>query len=265
MHLQNFHVVVECVEATPASATLSYGGPRLTSHPKSPATRNRVPFQTIRPFYFPMPLIDPVTMSGSKSPSQAVLSKPTNPISLLPTDVARILTHVQPVLLLSTYYLRFSALVADPVSTLTTSLAPLILLQTTYCLFCLPIAPASPIPGKKTPSKKGKPATGKKSYEPSSSINASTIAVRILLFPLLQTSLHTKSDEALTASFSTTARPPLPHPRHPLHPSPRNPPSPPRSACHNPYPRNHPLKRPPQSPGTISTLLHTRSRQNRLV
>lgn len=62
----------------------------------------------------------------------------TNPIDLLPTEIARWYTHVHPLLLLATYYLRFRALVEDRVTALATSLIPLAVLQLAYVVICLP-------------------------------------------------------------------------------------------------------------------------------
>lgn len=70
----------------------------------------------------------------------------SQPISVLSTDVARIYTHIHPILILSLYYLCFPSLVADPVSTLKQALAPLAHLQITYCVVCLP-----PYKGSSTP------------------------------------------------------------------------------------------------------------------
>lgn len=80
-----------------------------------------------------MPLIDPVTMA---TPDQA--SAKSQPVELLPTDLARIFTNVHPVLLLSAYYLRFPALVADPITTLLQSLPIVAVLQIAYATLCLP-------------------------------------------------------------------------------------------------------------------------------
>ena len=93
-----------------------------------------------------MPLIDPVTMSSTGQPSP---SKVSLPIELLPTGLAPIFTHIHPVLLLSAYYLRFPALVADPTSTLLNSLAPLAVVQMSYAVICLPATGTSPRPPKK--------------------------------------------------------------------------------------------------------------------
>lgn len=59
-------------------------------------------------------------------------------ISVLPTNTARLYTHIHPILILTLYYLCFPSLVADPVSTLKKTLAPLAHLQITYCVICLP-------------------------------------------------------------------------------------------------------------------------------
>ena len=60
------------------------------------------------------------------------------PTSTLSTPLARTLTHLHPALLLSTFLLSFSSLVADPVATSTALLGPLALIQGFYCLLCLP-------------------------------------------------------------------------------------------------------------------------------
>jgi len=78
------------------------------------------------------------------------------PIDVLPTEAARLYTHIHPFLVLGVYYIRFNALVADPVSTLLTSLLPLSFLQISYVVTCLPAAKGSvkqPIPA--TSLKKG--------------------------------------------------------------------------------------------------------------
>jgi hypothetical protein len=79
-----------------------------------------------------MPLIDPVT------------------IELLPTDFARIFSQAHPAILLSAYYLRFPALVADPVPNLLNSLLPLAAVQIIYAATCLPAVGSNAKPAKKT-------------------------------------------------------------------------------------------------------------------
>jgi GPI ethanolamine phosphate transferase 2/3 subunit F len=87
-----------------------------------------------------MPLIDPITMAGISADSKV---RPSMPIELLPNDIARVVTHLQPIIYLSSFYLRFPALVADPVPTLLVSLIPLALCQIVYCIVCLPAAGAA--------------------------------------------------------------------------------------------------------------------------
>lgn len=91
-----------------------------------------------------MPLVDPVTMSAP-APSA---TKKSLPIDLLPTDLSRTLAHAHPVLLLAAYYLRFPALVTDPIHTLQHSLLPLAIIQITYVFCCLPHAGSHAKPAK---------------------------------------------------------------------------------------------------------------------
>lgn len=109
-----------------------------------------------------MPLIDPVTMT---SPDQA--SVKSQPIELLPTDIAGIFTNVHNVLLLSAYYLRFPALVADPNTSLLQSLPILAVLQIVYATLCLP--PTGTGTSSK-PFKKAKPGAKKTDASPSKAI-----------------------------------------------------------------------------------------------
>lgn len=90
-----------------------------------------------------MPLIDPVTMSSAGATPKGPPVKASMPIEILPTDLARIFSQAHPALLLSAYYLRFPALVADPTSTLLNSLLPLALVQIVYVFTCLPAVGSS--------------------------------------------------------------------------------------------------------------------------
>lgn len=85
-----------------------------------------------------MPLVDPVTMSSVGTSSQVITIKPSLPIELLPNDIARIFSQVHPAILLSAFYVRFPALVADPTSTLLSTLLALAAVQTLYAVVCLP-------------------------------------------------------------------------------------------------------------------------------
>ena len=102
------------------------------------------------------------------TPDQA--SVKSQPVELLPTDLARIFTNVHPVLLLSAYYLRFPALVANPITTLLQSLPILAVLQIAYATCCLPPT------GSGTSSKhvkKAKPGAKKIDTSPSKAIVSS--------------------------------------------------------------------------------------------
>ena len=62
----------------------------------------------------------------------------SKPIPLLPTDAARLYTHIHPTLVLAYYYVRFPALVVDPIPTLLRDLIPLTIFQCAYSATCLP-------------------------------------------------------------------------------------------------------------------------------
>lgn len=81
----------------------------------------------------------------------------SQPISVLPTNIARLYTNIHPILILALYYFCFDSLVADPVSTLKKAIAPLAHLQITYCVVCLPPSSGGSTPAprsSKTPQKK---------------------------------------------------------------------------------------------------------------
>jgi len=125
-----------------------------------PDLQKRVPRRD--PFNNEMPLIDPVTMASTSPTDTTHPTKPSLPVELLPNDLARIVSQAHPALLLSAYYLRFPALVADPVSTLLHSLLPVAVIQIAYAVICLPAVGSTSKPVKKI-----KPGS-KKTPEPSS-------------------------------------------------------------------------------------------------
>jgi phosphatidylinositol glycan class F len=98
-------------------------------------------------------------------PDQLTLK--SQPVELLTTDLARIFTNVHPVLLLSAYYLRFPALVADPVTTLLQSLPVLAALQIAYATCCLPPTGSG---SSSKPLKKAKTGAKKLETSPSKAI-----------------------------------------------------------------------------------------------
>ncbi|KAI9842926.1 MAG: Glycosylphosphatidylinositol (GPI) anchor assembly protein [Sclerophora amabilis] len=64
-------------------------------------------------------------------------------IDVLKSDSARVFTHVHAILVLSLFYIRFGALVAEPVPSLLSSLLPLLIIQLSYVITCLPVAGAA--------------------------------------------------------------------------------------------------------------------------
>jgi len=111
----------------------------------------------------PQNLQSRATMSSTTTTTTATKPEsPTSaPIDLLDNDIARIYTHLHPLLLLSLFYFQFNALVANPVQTLLSSLVPLALLQIAYCILCLPPTTGSSSPQAKVAGKKGKSGKGK--------------------------------------------------------------------------------------------------------
>lgn len=122
-----------------------------------------------------MPLIDPVTTFAPSGKPAAAGSGQKNAslddealcraIPTLPSSLAQAIRHVHPIILLSLFYLRFGALVRDPVPTLLNSLPAVAALQVAYTVICLPAAGSSAAvqPAKKfRPGEKRKPvADGK--------------------------------------------------------------------------------------------------------
>jgi hypothetical protein len=82
----------------------------------------------------------PTTTSAIHAQQARLLTPTTNPIPLLPTPSARLYTHLHSFLLPALYLFRASALVADPLTTLTYDILPLATLQSLFCVLCLPPA-----------------------------------------------------------------------------------------------------------------------------
>lgn len=100
-----------------------------------------------------MPLVDPVTMSGTSTTSTTAPSTTsssskgdttTHPlpaaVPVHPTTASRAARHVLPALLAALFYAAFPRLVADPVAALWASLPVVTLLQVLYAFVCLPLA-----------------------------------------------------------------------------------------------------------------------------
>ncbi|KAK0664139.1 Glycosylphosphatidylinositol anchor biosynthesis protein 11 [Lasiodiplodia hormozganensis] len=81
--------------------------------------------------------------SAAKATSVAFPSPPASsskPIETLNTDIARIYTHIHPILVVSIFAVQFNGVVADPVPSLFNALIPLSVLQLVYAILCLPAA-----------------------------------------------------------------------------------------------------------------------------
>ncbi|KAK2744816.1 Glycosylphosphatidylinositol (GPI) anchor assembly protein [Myotisia sp. PD_48] len=92
---------------------------------------------------------------SSQAPTSAVAASATSksnlspsprlpPIQVLSSTPAKTYAHLHPLIVLSTYALRFRALVSDPVTGLITTLPVLVVLQILYVIVCLPTAGTSP-------------------------------------------------------------------------------------------------------------------------
>lgn len=90
------------------------------------------------------------------------------PIEVLETDMARLYTHVHPILVLSLYTISFSGVVADPISGLTYTLPWVLVLQIVYTAVCLPPMEGGTASAEKKRSgeKKRKPVSSSSSFAP---------------------------------------------------------------------------------------------------
>ena len=80
-------------------------------------------------------------MAASMSASESREIQPTTtPIETISTPPAQFLSHALPLVVASYFYLRFGALVADPILTLSFDLFPVALLQCIYAIVCLPLS-----------------------------------------------------------------------------------------------------------------------------
>lgn len=118
--------------------------------------------------YFVSPSKMSITTANSSSATDYIHCPPhrkftpnSTPISLLPTQNARLYHHIHPALLLSIFYLRSSAIVADPVSELFQLAFVAAGLQMLYVVICLPTAKAGVLP-KNTTNGPRKPKPGAK-------------------------------------------------------------------------------------------------------
>ncbi|KAI6092248.1 GPI biosynthesis protein family Pig-F-domain-containing protein [Hypoxylon rubiginosum] len=141
-----------------------------------------------------MVLLDPVTMSapiGKATASQTSKTKEgetsTQAVRTIASSQAQIVKHVHSVLLLSSFFMRFNALVADPVSTMSNSVPIVAAIQAVYAIVCLP-AVGSHVA---KPAKKLRPGEKRKSGSESTGPNvAVTTLVALVLSAITTLVLH---------------------------------------------------------------------------
>ena len=142
-------------------------------------------------FSFSSPSAAPVliTPGSTVHPTQSLPDSlpfiPTSkPISLLSTPLARTFEHLHPILLASIFYLKFSALVENPVTALRDLLVPVAALQVAYTSICLLVHAGRSAAGQgqestksnikgKVPTVRSRPTPWKRPYQVSAGPNAS--------------------------------------------------------------------------------------------
>ncbi|XXH03617.1 Translin-1 [Hypoxylon texense] len=137
-----------------------------------------------------MVLLDPVTMSapiGKSTAGQVSKSKdgetPTQAVRIIASSQAQIMRHVHPVLLLSYFLMRFSALVADPVSTMSNSVPIIAAIQAAYAIICLPAAGSHVA----KPAKKLRPGEKRKAGSDSTGPNVAVTTLVALVLSAITT------------------------------------------------------------------------------
>jgi hypothetical protein len=86
-------------------------------------------------------LITPSSKSSQRQPQASRLLTPTtNPVSLLSASSAQTISYAYTALVPLYYYLRASALIHDPLTTLSYDLLPLSFLSALFCALCIPSA-----------------------------------------------------------------------------------------------------------------------------
>lgn len=127
-----------------------------------------------------MVLLDPVTMSapiGKTTASQSSKPKdgetPTLAVRTIASSQAQIMRHVHSVLLLSSFLMRFSTLVADPVSAMSNSVPIVAVIQAVYAIICLPAAGSHVA----KPAKKLRPGEKRKAGSDSTGPNVAVVCL----------------------------------------------------------------------------------------
>ncbi|KAK4242560.1 glycosylphophatidylinositol anchor phosphoethanolamine transferase [Achaetomium macrosporum] len=130
-------------------------------------------------------------VKGAAAQAQATSSKavtvtspsstPLHPVQTKQTPLAQTARHALPALLTCLFLVRFPALVADPVSTMTTTLPLTAALQVSYAVICLPAAGSH---GAK-PARKPRPGEKKRIGAEGTGPNAIATSLLSLLLSLL--------------------------------------------------------------------------------
>ncbi|OTA96433.1 hypothetical protein M434DRAFT_55057, partial [Hypoxylon sp. CO27-5] len=105
---------------------------------------------------------------------------------IIASSQAQVVRHLHPVLLLSLFLLRFNALVADPVATMSSSIPIVVAIQAAYAITCLPAA-GSQIA---KPAKKLRPGEKKKAGPESTGPNIATTLVALILSAIATLALY---------------------------------------------------------------------------
>ncbi|KAI2625814.1 GPI biosynthesis protein Pig-F [Hypoxylon sp. NC1633] len=111
----------------------------------------------------------------------------TQAVRIIDSPQAQVIRHLHPVLLLSFFLIRFNALVADPVSTMSSSVPVVAIIQAAYAILCLPAAGSQMV----KPVKKLRPGEKKKPGLESATPNvAVTTLVALILSAVATLGFH---------------------------------------------------------------------------
>ena len=194
------------------------------------------------------------TMTATQSKRVKAFPVP-GPIELLHTNGARTFTHIHPILLLTAYYLQFSALVANPVSGLLASLLPLAIIQTCYIVTCLPSASGSA-------TAFGKGARGGHRKKPVHAKSVAGPADKAVVSTFLILDLSGALPSLTTSALGSYSIPnPIARPRSTR---PHRDHDPLRRPTHHPYLPHPPRRHSRLSPSHISALLRVWSRRREM-
>ncbi len=161
-HLQNFDTNIKITSTRPGATSTPLILSQLIAKPLNLQTLVWLP----RNAHNARSLRNPLSIMASATgiPAVPAPKAPATPVEPLNTDIARLYTHIHPLVVLSLYAYKFNDLVADPARVLLGTLLPVAVLQIAYVAVCLPptsgTSSAPQIKKQKTGDKK-KAAPGK--------------------------------------------------------------------------------------------------------